>query len=297
VKARYATPAALKHAIEDRLRSEAMRTGTDMARLRQLIVFERFLARLFQVMGDTVILKGGIVLELRLDEARTTRDIDLRMSGRLDLVLKKLQEAGRLQLGDFLTYEVVPDSRHHVLMAEGMAYAGRRYRAKAHLAGKVYGQRFGVDVAFGEPLVGDPEVIEGTDFLRFAGIPEVRHRVYPLESHIAEKVHAFTLPRTRSNTRVKDLPDLALLGSVRPIASEDLSSALRKTFAHRRTHTLPGELPAPPTAWAAVYERMARESRLPWRTLDDVTAAAKQFLDPVLRGEGGTWRPKRWKWS
>jgi len=297
MKKRYATPAALKHAIEDRLRTEATHTNSDMSRLRQLLVFERFLARVFQTMGNAVVLKGGIVLELRLDRARTTRDIDLRMSGRPDHVLAKLQEAGRLELGDFLTYEIVPDSRHHVLVAEGMAYAGRRYRAEGRLAGKLYGQRFGIDVAFAEPIVGEPEVVDGTNFLRFAGIQDARYRVYPIESHVAEKLHAYTLPRARPNTRVKDLPDLALLASIREIASADLSAALKKTFDHRRTHGLPASLPAPPASWAAAYERMALDNELPWPTLYDVGQAASQFLDPILRGESGTWHPKRWTWS
>ena len=33
------------------------------------------------VLGDAVLLKGGLVLELRLERARTTKDIDLRVTG------------------------------------------------------------------------------------------------------------------------------------------------------------------------------------------------------------------------
>jgi hypothetical protein len=40
----YATPLAFKQALEQRLRS-ASATGTDFARRRQLLVFDRFLAR------------------------------------------------------------------------------------------------------------------------------------------------------------------------------------------------------------------------------------------------------------
>lgn len=62
----YATPLAFKQALEQRLKS-ASTTGTDFARRRQLVVFDRFLARLIRVAGDTVILKGGLALKLRLD--------------------------------------------------------------------------------------------------------------------------------------------------------------------------------------------------------------------------------------
>src|SRR5579883_3110659 len=49
-----------------------------MGRFRQVLVFDRFLARLFEHFGDRAIAKGGVVLELRLSRARTTRDVDVR---------------------------------------------------------------------------------------------------------------------------------------------------------------------------------------------------------------------------
>ena len=59
----------------------------------QLIVFERFLARVIHVFGENVTLKGGLVLELRLHSARTTKDVDLRV-GRAEATLEHLREAG-----------------------------------------------------------------------------------------------------------------------------------------------------------------------------------------------------------
>lgn len=73
---RYATPAAFKQALEQRLRNNSA-SGVDLARRRQLVVFERLLARVHIAADDTVILKGGLVLELRLQRARTTKDVDL----------------------------------------------------------------------------------------------------------------------------------------------------------------------------------------------------------------------------
>jgi hypothetical protein len=91
----YATPLAFKQALEQRLRSTSI-TGADFARRRQLLVFDRYLARLTQIVGDAVTLKGGLALELRLSRARTTKDIDLRMMGSTAEVLDRLQQAGRL---------------------------------------------------------------------------------------------------------------------------------------------------------------------------------------------------------
>ncbi len=295
----YATPLAFKAALEQRLRNEAMRSGTDLRRLRQLLVFDRCLARLFTVFQDSAVLKGGLVVEFRVERARTTKDIDLRLVGSPDEVLPRLQEAGRLDLGDYLTFEVQQDPHRPVIEADGMAYQGLRYRAQGYLAGKVYGAPFGIDVAFAEPLTGDPEIIRGSDFLAFAGIEPPMFRVYPLETHVAEKLHAYTLPRARSNSRVKDLPDIALLDSARVIDAGVLRSAIDRTFTHRATHPVPDRLPEPPASWGPVYARMAGDDGLPWRDLDGVTRAVSAFLDPVLGqapGRRRRWVPGRWAW-
>jgi hypothetical protein len=97
---------------------------------------------------------------------------------------------------------------------DGMVYQGLRFRVQGQLAGKAYGVPFGLDVGFGDVLTEPPEMIDGTDFLDFVGVQRARHRVYPCVVHIAEKLHAYTLPRKRENSRVKDLPDIALLAQV-----------------------------------------------------------------------------------
>jgi len=184
----YATPLAFKQALEQRLKSSST-TGVDFARRRQLLVFDRFLARLALVAGDAVTLKGGLVLELRLARARTTKDIDLRMMGSSDDLLELLQEAGRLDLGDHMLFEVQPDADHPEIQNEGMRYDGFRYRTECRLAGMIYSRPFGVDVAFGDPLVGQPDIVVADDILAFAGISPPSLRLYPVVSHIAEKLH------------------------------------------------------------------------------------------------------------
>ncbi len=293
----YATPLAFKTAVEQRLRTEASALGMDLNRRRQLFVFDRYLARIFTILQDAVILKGGMVIELRLERARTTKDIDLRMIGDPNDVLARLQEAGRLDLDDYLSFEVQVDPRHPEIEAEGMVYQGLRYKTQGQLARKIYGSPFGIDVAFAEPMHGLPDELEGSSFLEFAGIAPARFRVYPLETHIAEKLHAYTLPRKRPNSRVKDLPDIALLATARDIDGAALGSAIARTFKHRATHSVPASLPEPPIAWAPVYERIVENDGLRWRTLDDVTEAVQSFLDPVLTGGATTWVAKAWAWS
>jgi hypothetical protein len=292
----YPSPEAFKQALEQHLRTSA-KSGAEFARKRQLLVFDRFLARVVAVLGDTTMLKGGLVLELRLERARTTKDVDLRMVGPSDDILAKLQEAARRDVADFMTFEVGADEDHPEIQNDGMQYDGLRFRAECRLAGKLYGQPFGVDVAFGDPIFGEPEVIVAKDVLAFAGISPPTLRLYPIETHIAEKLHAYTMPRRRPNSRVKDLPDIVLLATAQALDAKRLRAALDQTFTFRKTHPLPAVLPDPLSAWATPYAAMAREEQLAWPTLDDVTTAAKAFLDPVLAGDlDATWVPHTWAW-
>src|SRR5580692_5537319 len=117
----YTSPEGFKQALEQRLRT-ATNTGVDFARRRQLLVFDRFLARVVAVLGDGILLKGGLVLELRLERARTTKDIDLRLTGSLETMLARLQEAGRQDLRDFMVFEVSRDVEHPKIQNDGMQY-------------------------------------------------------------------------------------------------------------------------------------------------------------------------------
>ncbi len=299
----YATPEAFRMALEQRIRRAAQSEGRDMSRFRQLLVFDRFLARVFTHLGDRVVAKGGLILELRLDRARTTKDVDLHMKGDPKTTLQVLREAGQLDLGDYLSFTIEPDHHHPTIQGEGMVYAGRRFRAEARLAGKLYGNPFGVDVGYADAMTVEPEIVAGTTFLDFVGVEPAQLRIYPRPTHIAEKLHAYTLPRDRDNTRVKDLPDLALLATAGPLDAEELRDALCATFDFRGTHPLPTSLPEPPPEWASVYSRMAAEDCLRWQTLTELFEAVGRFLDPVLRaaGAGGasdaTWHPSSWSWT
>ncbi|HEX8823009.1 MAG TPA: nucleotidyl transferase AbiEii/AbiGii toxin family protein [Archangium sp.] len=268
-----------------------------MNRLRQRLIFERFLVRVFAVLGESATLKGGVVLEMRLARARATKDVDLRCTGSPDSLLKHLQSAGRRDEGDHLFFEVNLTSDGGMLEGEGILYEGRRFRAEARLANSPYGDPFGVDAAFGDMMTGEVEHLEGSDLLSFAGLPRSRLRVYPRETHIAEKLHAYTLPRGRENSRVKDLPDVALLAQTGAFTRTRLRAALERTFAFRGTHPLPGSMPSPPTFWNTLYARMARDHELPWPTLADVHRAASAFMAPVLGSGGETWNPERWTWE
>ncbi len=293
---RYASPIAFKQALEQRLKRGAI--GVEMQRRRQLVAFHRLLARISFSLGRNVVLKGGLALEIRLQGARTTRDIDLALFGAEGSLLERLQALGQLDLGDFMTFEIQPNKDSPEVTGDGVVYGGKRFRVECKLAGKPFGARFGLDIVFGGQMLGDATPVVGEDYLGFAGIPAPTLQLLPIETHIAEKLHAYTLPRTSPNSRVRDLPDITLLASVPgELHAHRIAEAILLTFRARGTHDPPLSLPSPPDAWRSLYAALALDQQLRWKTLEELYDRAHVFLDPVLRGDGGTWRRDLWSWS
>lgn len=74
---RYATAAALRAALDQRLVTEANTAGTDIARLRRRVTFERLLVR-FALADGELGLNGGAAVVVRMaDRQRKTKDIGL----------------------------------------------------------------------------------------------------------------------------------------------------------------------------------------------------------------------------
>jgi hypothetical protein len=148
-------------------------------------------------------------------------------------------------------------------------------------------------------MLGEPSTLTTEPFLDFAGIPAPVVRVLPVETHLAEKLHAYTLPRTTENARVRDLPDMALLGTVKDtlLAPQRLREAFRLTFEARATHEVPDALPSPPVSWGESYKELADAHGLPWTSLEQITAAVRAFVDPILNNsEVTTWDSAAWVW-
>ena len=56
---RCADSGAFRRALEDRLRTQSLRAGTPLVRLRKMVAFERLLARLIVDQPQAWLLKGG----------------------------------------------------------------------------------------------------------------------------------------------------------------------------------------------------------------------------------------------
>ena len=129
-----------------------------------------------------------------------------------------------------------------------------------------------------EPL----EIIEGRDWLGFAGIASPSLYMIPREQQFAEKLHAYTLPRKGvANTRVRDLVDMVLLIHSGTLAKAKVAEAIRVTFDRRGTHAVPNILPHPPTDWQKPYDALAKECGL-----SGAIDGAVAILDTCLREVG-----------
>lgn len=136
------------------------------------------------------------------------------------------------------------------------------------------------------------------DVLSFAGIAPPSVRVYPVETHIAEKLHAYTMPRARPNSRVKDLPDIALLSTIKGLDARRLREALEQTSNFRKTHALPTSVPLPPIAWEKPYAALAREAQFASPSIEAAHAAVAAFLDPLLAAAVVvSWHPEHSEWT
>lgn len=263
---KYATATAFRRALEDRLKIISKKENLELHRLRREVAFDRFLARLFSDGKVPWVLKGGYAMELRIKEARVTRDIDLMWSEIFpkkrkgpfnERVLSALQEAAQIDLNDFFTFTVSERTRD----LDNAPYAGSRFPIEAQMDGRNF-VSFHLDVAAGDVYMEPLDVIEGRDWLFFAGIPKAKVKAISREQQFAEKVHAYTQPRQRPNTRVRDLVDMVLLMKTGKLGKEKLKKAMSATFRRRESHPVPTELKPPPGSWGTPFSSLARDCGL-----------------------------------
>lgn len=291
----YAGGAAFRRALEDRLRTQSLQTGVPLVRLRKLVVFDRFLARLMHDQPDGWVVKGGFALQLRLgDRARTTKDIDVLLITPAANLHQVIVRAALQDMGDWFQFEVERPSEDLGALEGG----GVRLRVVGLLDGRRF-ETFHIDVGQGETLLEPVDMLRAPALLEFAGIPPTEIPCFPLPQQVAEKVHAYTRPHPSGHSsRVKDLVDILLIARLGPIDARALRQALEATFAGRGSHALPSHMPDPPSTWSTPFRRLAGEVGVESRTLGDAAEAARRFLDPVLHGEAdGTWDPVGWSWK
>lgn len=122
--------------------------------------------------------------------------------------------------------------------------------------------RFHLDVGVGDVVMFPLEELTGRDWLEFAGITRLRVKSISREQHFAEKLHAYTLPRLKPNSRVRDLVDMVLLMQSEQLNLERTAESIRLTFDRRNTHEFPKQLNFPPPEWKPQFTALAEECGL-----------------------------------
>lgn len=285
----YASAEAFRRALEVRLNKAAETELIQINRLRRQVAFDRLLARLFRIDPAPWVLKGGYALELRFRTARATVDIDLtvqRIAAATEaeanqIVRDMLQDAASFSLGDWFEYTIGPP----VLDLDAAPYGGARFPVEARMDDRIFA-RFHLDAGIGDAVIQPVEIIDCRDWLSFAGIAAPQVQTLSREQQFAEKLHAYTLPRSSTNSRVKDLIDLALLirsGGLSPTRAAD---ALHLTFERRRTHKLPAVLVEPPRDWERRFLALAQECQLEG-DMDTVFSGVEESFERMMKGGGG----------
>ena len=298
--------------VRQRLLNLARRQGDDFERVLQRFAVERFLYRLSASDEvDRFTLKGAALLRMWAgQELRPTRDIDFLARGARD------EAAIRTPLRDVCRVPCREDGV--VFDAETIAIATIRVEQpngglRVRIRGRLDRVRLAVpiDIGFGDVLtLGRRE----EDYPTLLDLPAPRLSTYPRETMVAEKFYAMA-SLGDTNSRVKDLWDVACLARRFPFDGHTLRTAIAEAFRHRGTSLAAGR---PKALLAAYYDERASPARGErWREmrrqiasaidgpdrLEDAGEELRRFLGPVsdsLSDEspftqawrpGGPWRP------
>jgi hypothetical protein len=291
----YATPAAFRRAVTDRLRAVAAPRGPwPLSDLQRQLAYDRLLARLYLV-DDGWVVKGATALLARGIAVRHTVDLDLYRPASLQQAERELRSALVLDAGDWFDFE----AGAAIPVTDGAS--GIRIPVNARIGAATW-VRFHVDVvAEGVRMTGRPDDVPPLMGVALPGLVEVTYRVYPLVDHIADKTCAILERRgsgRRPSSRFKDLVDLVVLTGHARLAAEDQHRALASEAA-RRDLRLPESFAVPDQGlWERGYLAEARRTTTPVAaTLSAALAEVRPFLDPLLRGTAaGRWDPQRRAW-
>jgi len=268
--------------------------GVVPRRIHLVVAIDRLLVRLLAAAPGRWVVKGGYANQLRRpDDARFTEDLDLRIDAVVETAPELLASGFAVDPDDDFSYEV-PASPAPL---DGPPGGGLRFVVLARLAGTEL-VRFKVDVSSADVVVGEFESYDSDPVVERLGFRRSRFPIYPINQHVAEKLHALTLPRDVENTRARDLVDLVWFIHHFTFRSEALAVACIATFDRRATHPWPPVIDAPPESWSRPYATWRAELFLPEPTPAAAASAVRRFLEPVYFGTARmSWDPVRQEWT
>lgn len=256
--------------------------------------YERFLTRIFKAEepDSQWILKGGIALLARLPDARFTRDIDLaRTHASVDDIIRDLEQALNIDIGDFFEFRVQPLSR----ILSG-AHGGATVPVVAYL-GPTEFVRFNVDIVTSVNMTSPPENIEPSASIDMPNLEKNAWRTYPIVDHIADKFAAIVETHGadgNASSRYRDLVDIALIATTQSLDGNRLRRAIISEFRFRRLEPV-FEI-TDIKAWEAGYTAIQRALPNLNPNFIDAYDLARRIFGIVQHDETQTWDPTSLKW-
>ena len=217
-------------AIESKIKKIAIDQGRSPMEARTLFLLERAAARMVldPELYEHLIFKGGYVALRVYQSPRFTSDIDALIQGLpIDEAIRRIRAALDEDIRDGAWFSWMGQE---TLKTQG-AYGGIRLDFRAGVGDPPSvmkkAQRINIDLGIGDPVTPGPRRVE-TGFE--IGEGALSWQVYPIETILAEKLHALITLGSR-NSRSKDVYDIDLFW--RGVDIHSLRNALEKTFAHR----------------------------------------------------------------
>lgn len=235
------TTKAKGHSVRQKLVNLSHDLGIPYQNLETAFTLERLVARLVadEILYKHLVFKGGFVGLRVYESLRYTVDVDaLVVKADVESTLERAKEKTESDLGDGVWFRF----EDQVDLATQGEYGGIRQIYRAGIGEVLQNLKKArvvhFDVGIGDPVTPGPLAIETPSLL--TPHDGLGWSVYPIETIIAEKLHAL-IAHGDINSRAKDVYDLA---AFLPRAdAEVLGHALKRCFNHRSTE-LPQSLSA-----------------------------------------------------
>lgn len=226
--------------VRQKLTNLSSKMNVPYPNLETIFLIERLVARLMadKELGKRLVFKGGYVGLKVYDSPRYTVDLDaLLVKAEIDGTLNLIKEKAAADLEDGIWFHF----EDQVDLATQGEYGGTRQVYRAGI-GEILknikkAQIINFDLGIGDPITPGPQKVETPSLLQEN--EDVSWSVYPIETIIAEKLHAL-ISHGDQNSRSKDIHDLALF--LPKAELKILKEAIKKCFAFRETDIPPNFL-------------------------------------------------------
>lgn len=219
--------------VRKKLSNLAHKLDVPYRNLETAFLIERLVARLVsdKKLKSNLVFKGGFVGLRVYDSPRYTIDLDaLLVKANLDSTLELTKQKAESDIGDSVWFRFESQIN---LTTQGQ-YGGIRQVYRAGI-GEILpdikrAQIVHFDLGIGDPVTPGPQKAETPSL--FPQNENISWSVYPVETIIAEKLHAL-LSHGDANSRSKDIHDLSVF--LPKADAETLGTALQRCFEFRET--------------------------------------------------------------